>query len=94
VDGLTEKLYSPEEVSEITGFHRQAIYRAVRRGELRAFRICKRIRIKQEDLQAWIEREPIEVARREFHDAPRTIRVGFSDSLRLVRDSELERGRR
>jgi excisionase family DNA binding protein len=53
---VARKLYTPDEVAEMSGFHRQVIYRAIRRGELRAFRVCKRIRIKEEDMEEWIER--------------------------------------
>jgi excisionase family DNA binding protein len=87
-----ERLYSPTEASEITGFHRQVIYRAVRRGELHAFRICGRIRIKAGDLEAWIEREPVQSARCAIPDLVRATRPHSGDSLRLLRNSKLERG--
>jgi excisionase family DNA binding protein len=80
------KLYSPAEVAEITGFHRQVIYRAIRRGELPAFRLCQRIRVRQNDLENWIEGEPIKPAPRETSDAMRTTRVSRNSSVRLVRD--------
>lgn len=77
----------------MSGFHRQVIYRAIRRGDLRAFRVCSRIRIKVEDLEEWIEREP--AASKDFQ----TLRTGSrarasnSDSFRLIRNHELEGGR-
>jgi excisionase family DNA binding protein len=90
---VTRKLYTPNEVAEIIGFHRQVIYRAIRRGELRAFRVCKRIRIKEGDLEDWIEREPAaSTDSRNLHTTP-LARPSNSGSFQLVRNRELEGGR-
>lgn len=90
---MARRLYTPNEVAEISGFHRQVIYRAIRRGELRAFRICKRIRIKEEDLEEWIEREPAGSSdSRNLHTTPLAL-ASNTGSFRLIRDHELEGGR-
>jgi excisionase family DNA binding protein len=90
---VARKLYTPDEVAEISGFHRQVIYRAIRRGDLRAFRVCSRIRIKGEDLEEWIEREPAAAAdSQNFHTTP-VARASKSGSFRLIRDHESEGGR-
>ena len=47
-------LLSPEEVAQRCGLSRRAVYRAIERGELRASRLCSRIRIRPEDVDAWI----------------------------------------
>ena len=90
---VARKLYTPDEVAEMSGFHRQVIYRAIRRGELRAFRVCKRIRIKEEDLEEWIEREPAASSDSpNLHTTP-LARASNTASFRLNRDRELEGGR-
>jgi excisionase family DNA binding protein len=77
----------------MSGFHRQVIYRAIRRGDLRAFRVCKRIRIKEEDLEEWIDREP--AASTDSPNLHRTppMRASNTGSFRLIRNHELEGGR-
>jgi excisionase family DNA binding protein len=90
---VARKLYTAHEVAEISAFHRQVIYRAIRRGELRAFRVCKRIRIKEEDFEEWIEREPAaSTDSRNLHTTP-LAHASNSDSFRLIRNRELEGGR-
>lgn len=50
-------LLSPEEVARVCGLSRRAVYRAIARGELRASRLCHRLRVRPADLKGWIERE-------------------------------------
>jgi excisionase family DNA binding protein len=90
---VTQKLYTPDEVAEMSGFHRQVIYRAIRRGELRAFRVCKRIRIKEEDLEEWIEREPAASTDSPILRITPPARASNIGSFRLIRDRESEGGR-
>jgi excisionase family DNA binding protein len=47
-------LLSPEEVAGQCGLSRKAVYRAIDRGELRASRLCSRLRIRPEDVESWI----------------------------------------
>ena len=51
-----DALLSPEEVARRCGLSRRAVYRAIERGELRASRLCSRIRIRAADVEAWVER--------------------------------------
>ena len=51
---LNPPLLSPEDVAASCGLSRKAVYRAIERGELRAFRLCSRLRICAEDLEAWL----------------------------------------
>jgi excisionase family DNA binding protein len=90
---VTRKLYTTDEVAEMSGFHRQVIYRAIRRGDLRAFRVCSRIRIKEEDLAEWIEREPAASNDSQTLHTSSRVRAPKSDSFRLVRNREFEGGR-
>jgi len=66
--GEPERLLRPQEVAELTGLSYHAVLRAVHRGELRAFRLCGRIRIHPIDVQDWMEAHRIE--RRGTNSAP------------------------
>jgi excisionase family DNA binding protein len=55
-------LLSPEEVARRCGLSRRAVYRAIERGDLRASRLCSRIRIRAVDVDAWVEANQIEPA--------------------------------
>jgi excisionase family DNA binding protein len=46
-------LLSVEQVALLCGLSRRAVYDAIKRGELRAIRLCSRLRIGQEDLERW-----------------------------------------
>ncbi len=50
----TGSLLSAEDVARICGLSRRAVYDAIKRGELPAFRLCSRLRIKPADLNAWL----------------------------------------
>jgi excisionase family DNA binding protein len=49
-----EALLSPEEVARVCGLSRRAVYRAIARGELRAARLCNRLRVQPGELERWI----------------------------------------
>ncbi len=57
-----DTLLSPAQVAEICGLSRRAVYDAIRRGELRAFRLCARLRISGDDLADWLRRSAVAVA--------------------------------
>ena len=40
-----DTLLSPAQVAQICGFSRRAVYDAIGRGDLKAFRLCARLRI-------------------------------------------------
>jgi excisionase family DNA binding protein len=46
----------PVEAAELTGLSTRAIYRAIERGELRAARLCSRLRIPRAAFDEWVER--------------------------------------
>lgn len=60
---LTEgsALLSPEDVAVQCALSRKTVYRAIERGDLRASRLGSRIRVRPEDVDAWIERHVIPV---------------------------------
>src|SRR4051812_45599508 len=53
-------LLTVREVAQITGLSGTSIYNAVARGELRAIRVCSRIRIPQEWFDEWLDRAVVE----------------------------------
>ena len=52
-----ERLLSPEYVARACGLSRRAVYRAIARGELRAARLCHRLRVHPAELERWIAEE-------------------------------------
>jgi excisionase family DNA binding protein len=51
---------SPKEIAHLCGLSPRAIYRAISRGELRATRLCGRLRCRTVDVEEWIERNLVE----------------------------------
>jgi excisionase family DNA binding protein len=51
----------PAEAAELTGLSTRAIYRAIERGELRAARLCSRLRIPRAAFDEWVERCAVRV---------------------------------
>lgn len=45
----------PAEAAQLTGLSTRAIYRAIERGELRAARLCSRLRIPRAAFDEWVE---------------------------------------
>src|SRR3954452_1929026 len=58
--GEPERLLCPRDVAERTGLSYHAVLRAIHRGELPAFRLCGRIRIRPTDVDTWVEEHRIE----------------------------------
>jgi excisionase family DNA binding protein len=56
-------LLTVAEAAALAGFSNRAIYRAISRGELRAVRVCSRLRIPRGWFDEWIERSVIEPER-------------------------------
>jgi excisionase family DNA binding protein len=59
VMGSDEHLLSADDVARLCGLSRKAVYRAIERGELRAFRLCSRLRIEPSAVDAWLERSVV-----------------------------------
>jgi len=55
----TERLLCPRDIAERTGLSYHAVLRAIHRGELRAFRLCGRIRVRPSDVLTWMEQNRI-----------------------------------
>jgi excisionase family DNA binding protein len=54
----------PREAAALAGLSTRAIYRAIDRGELRAVRLCSRLRIPREAFDAWIASSTVRVGHR------------------------------
>jgi excisionase family DNA binding protein len=61
----------PSEAAEIAGLSTRAIYRAIERGELRAARLCSRLRIPRAAFDEWVERCVVRVAEPPVPTCPR-----------------------
>ena len=55
VETGTSEFRSPKEIARLCGLSPRAIYRAISRGELRAARLCGRLRCRTTDVEKWIE---------------------------------------
>jgi len=53
-DNGAVRLLSPTDVAAMCGLSRRAVYDAIKRGELRAFKLCSRLRISTADVDAWL----------------------------------------
>jgi len=53
----------PTEAAALAGLSTRAIYRAIHRGELRAVRLCSRLRIPRDGFDEWIEHSAVRVER-------------------------------
>ncbi len=80
---------TPEQVAKRTGLSRKAIYRAIERGELTAFRLCGRLRIHPDDEHNWIENNRVTPIEPPEFPAPRRRPAESQHSLRrLLKDGE------
>ena len=52
------------EAAELAGLSTRAIYRAIERGELRAARLCSRLRIPRAAFDEWVERSAVHPSER------------------------------
>src|SRR3954454_8906977 len=69
------------ETARASGFSRQAVYRAIGRGDLRASVVCSRIRIHPDDFLAWMDGDHAATAPSASHGAGRVAgRVGARKS--------------
>jgi excisionase family DNA binding protein len=53
IDTDSSRMLSPEDVARVCGLSRRAVYRAISRGELRATRLCSRLRVDPNELERW-----------------------------------------
>jgi excisionase family DNA binding protein len=76
---------SVAEAARASGFSKQAVYRAIDRGELDASLVCSRLRIHPDDFLAWMEGEraaPSNTARN--RSRPGVCKVPVTNGLRSL----------
>ena len=61
----------PSEAAELAGLSTRAIYRAIERGELRAAKLCSRLRIPRAAFEEWVEACAVKRARSDAIVYPR-----------------------
>jgi excisionase family DNA binding protein len=54
-------IYDTEELAEILGVHRRTVQRLIVSGELGAIRVGRRLRVTEEQLKAFIQRQQIQM---------------------------------
>ena len=81
-----ERLLTARDVATHCGLSTRAVYDAIRRGELQAIRICSRIRIRPEDLDAWLAAGEVDPPRR-LRPAPASPLSPVSGSFRALMDT-------
>lgn len=82
---------SPREAAALAGLSTRAIYRAIQRGDLRAVRLCSRLRIPRAAFDEWVGAAAVRPERRvvEVRVAPATPARG---SFRHLLAVDRERG--
>jgi excisionase family DNA binding protein len=78
----SDHLMAPGDVAVLCGLSRKAVYRAIERGELRASRLCSRLRIRASDVDAWIDAHRVQAAVQPVE--PRRSPVAATDGLRRL----------
>jgi excisionase family DNA binding protein len=68
------RLLSPTDVAAMCGLSRRAVYDAIKRGELRAFKLCSRLRISTADVDAWLAANLVSVSGLPAIPSPRPTR--------------------
>ena len=58
---MSEKLYTVKEMQEYLGIHRTYAYKILREGKLPKIKLGKRILIRESDLQAFLDRNTIDM---------------------------------
>lgn len=85
-DNEIERLLSPEDVARACGLSRRAVYRAIARGELRAARLCNRLRVQPVELERWIVAQTLAADPPERPRRSRRPRTAGGGGLRALLD--------
>ena len=85
-DNDFERLLSPEDIARTCCLSRRAVYRAIARGELRAARLCHRLRVQPAELERWIGERELSPEPGRPRRSPRSASVASRGSLRAMLD--------
>ena len=80
----------PAEAAKLAGLSTRAIYRAIQRGELRATRLCSRLRIPRDAFDEWVTRGSVRVESRPIVEV-RTVPAVRGSFRRLLSEDERRR---
>ena len=81
-----DRLLSPEEVARACGLSRPAVNRAIARGELRAARLCHRLRVQPAELERWVGEQTLTPAPPPSGRVTQSMRGVRRGSLRAMLD--------
>jgi excisionase family DNA binding protein len=76
----------PREAAALAGLSTRAIYGAINRGELRAVRLCSRLRVPREAFDAWVASCAVRVERPDVVVPPPAPPPPVRDSFRRLFD--------
>ena len=76
----------PREAAALAGLSTRAIYRAIDRGELRAVRLCSRLRIPRDAFDAWVDSSTVRVEHRVVAVPPPALPPPVRGSFRRLFD--------
>ena len=83
----------PSEAGALTGLSTRAIYRAIERGELRAARLCSRLRISRESFDDWVARSVVPAGEHTLPEPPPVALQQVAGSFRALLAHSKERRR-
>jgi len=78
---------SPKQVADLAGVSVRAVYRAIEDGQLDAYRVRSRLRVREDDCEAWLDSDPVRPTQRPT-PPPVSPGRGQAGSLRALLASE------
>jgi len=56
-----------EQARQLTGLSRQTVWRAVKSGEVQAFKVGRSVKISRKSLEAYVQAEPVKPTQDSYH---------------------------
>lgn len=79
---MSAPLMTPDEVAACLRVHRGTVYRLVKSGGLRAYKVSGRIRFKTEDVEDYLERSLVQPS--QGQEVPNIVRFQYKPGMRVV----------
>lgn len=73
------KFYTMQDAADILGIHVRTIQRMIKQNELRAYKVARCVRIREEDLQEYLDNNVVVPA-----ESQKTERIKYQPGFRLV----------